>query len=635
MQYTGTDIDVLLFFGKNFSVGQPLLFRGYTISNGTATMSDFASGDTVALSSFATVNATLRDYLDGFSIVFAKRFASMTVTAKVMMEDDTEYTTTISETQSKAIGFYLDQVHAGLSLEKESIKDVSITRVDNGATAKTLWATTAWVVDINQYHGLTEVSCQNALPENGNIIVPGLALGSGSLSFRDIGQRVLRMVKNFSTVGVASLAGMSVNDITTDPNGELTINTFYESPVFSMDSDGYLVSDVDLGGALSIDDKGYLVVDYSTAVDSAMTKSGKACFVFLNDNLVYQMLSKSWTYDTTNGSVQFKLVDVLTNLNGITTGGSSSGMQIKDNYFSISNVLGMLNDTANLTMPVVLSDEQAGIYDDAIASNLGSNGYYVPMPRNVRAFYDDLCVGYGLIGSLEPYSEIDRFGKYRGDNPVFVNGARLYAKQVQYTDMLVLRGIYERPFKPLKLTNAGTSQSPTLLVTKDTQNIYALGNGDLTTAVKRNVIKDNYIDNVSYDVYAPDFASASISKTTQKTLGQGEFPFSMDKSALFYDNGSTKATWTDSLGTTGLADHWAQAYLDSYVIGRDLVSFTTLLRDTLTPSTQASIDIYGVGEFFKLRIDEPAIKSDFNYEIIDTQLTYDGKLYFSIIGLQM
>lgn len=642
MQYTGSDLDAIIFFGATLSAGQPILARGYTITDDKASFKSFANGDTISLKEALNDHIAIDSLtFDSMSIVLRTRAKKIAFTGEIDMKDGTKAQKDFTCTNSKSLGFYIDQVTEGLSLRKDDIADIKITRAaadssdDDHASYEILWITPSWAVDINQSSGLQSLTCQNSLPQNNSIVVPGLALGSGSLKFRDIGNNILGMVENYSTVGVASLAGMTVNDIMADSDGNLVITKFYDSPSFSLDSDGNLVSDVDLGNDLNIDD-GNLMVDYSTAVNSPMTKSGKPCFIFLGNNLIYQMVSKSWSYDTTNSRVTFKLVDILSLLN-------DSNYQLSNEISNTTSIMDNINAGINLILPSTVgvlspfatSIDLASTQNDAIKLNLdGGHTFKVTASKTVRNYIDNVCNGIGIIFALEPYGELDRFGNYRGD---FHGGEFDEYNLVQYTSMFLARGINETPFKPLALSaKDGGVGFYSYTVTKETQNIYSLANGDLTSAVTRNVIKDNYISLVGWTEYTPTLDSDTIAPTAQNNIGTTGYPFTMDSSQYFFTaTDGTQSTWTDSLGTTSLAEHWAQAYIDNYVIGRDEVSFTALLRDTLTPSSQSAINTMGVGELFKLAIDEPAIKSDFNYEIIDSTLEYDGQLTFDITGLQI
>lgn len=579
--------------------------------------------------------------IEGYSLIFRDRVKSITAHFEVVTDEYGSYEMDRTWTNTKTIGFLLEEMKNGLSqIDKTHITSMTCTITDmSQESIDVVSAYPGLVLNFNIYRHLLNLNVHIDMPEDNGVLKGGLCLSTGSLKIDDSDKYLYELMIKYEFRGIYGLVGRKFNDIFTDPEGHLIFEDGYwyhddvDDPYFTMDETGHLILNDDVLEDYINVQNGHMYIDFDLATSNLISNRKQLIEVYLGgNNLLYKLQVSDFKYDDDNYRVSIKMEDILNRLQEvmidslsgyISSGGRMSWHELLDDEFS-----SFLKDNS-IYFPLYVSEERPPELDiRRIYRDYLDNDDH-PLVKNVTAydFLNNVLSQFGQVGYIKTidstkstgWVNIDAF-----DFGIIIKPAINTAGQVDR----LLGYDSQHDYRPFSLVDGKP---------------YVIDSSFILGKITRSIIKPNHITKVigTYYIYNYDEDEFDNSYETSYSVGTGKFTYNNDcNTYLVYDNYNSNniGDMYFDVSTQVLKPFYqyiAEVMIGKYVFGLDELSFNAILSRDYGSADAASLISFSLGERFQIDFSNTIIPTNYAYQITSTSLSYDGELKWDIVGLQV
>ena len=646
--YIGKDLDVLYYFGDSNQPG--FVINAYFIYDSFPKYRYYPVHEGSYLNLIDIIDNfnpspyrgfTYPKCIEGFSLIFRNRVSSVTGHFRVVAGQYGSYDFTRTWTNTKTIGFLLEEVANGLSqIDKSSITELSCELEYLSESVDVVSVYPGLVLDFNLNRHLLNLNVHIDMPEDNGVLKGGLCLADGSLKIDDSDKYLYELMIKYEYRGIYSFVGRKFNDMFTDPEGHLIFEDGYwyhddeNDPYFSVDDNGHLILENSmLQDYIDFDDDGRLYADFDLATSNLISNRKQLVEVYLGgNNLIFKLQVSDFKYDGDNFQASIRLEDILNRLSEVlipSIEGYVEWGQMKWLEF-LQDELEAFLSANHITFPTYVSDVPPNELDIRMMKRFYPNDEALPIAENTNMF-DFLSDLMAQLGQVMYVKTIDSTKSNSWVNYECFDFGLIVKPAINTAGQLksLLRYDGNRELRPFQLVD---------------QRPYVIDNSFILGKITRSVIKPNHISKVIGTYYGYNFDEDIFDDSLEYSysIGDGNFTYQNDCNAmLFYDIDSGTEAGDMYLIDPSHATHtpfyryMAETLINKYVFGLDELSFSALLsKDYGDPDAAAQI-CFGLGECFQIDFSNTIIPTNYAYQIISSSLVYDGALRWDLVGLQV
>lgn len=580
---------------------------------------------------------TYPDCIEGFSLIFRNRVSKVSARFTVVTNTFGTYTMDRCWTNTKTIGFLLEEMADGLSqIDKSDILSMTIQILElpeGSADVVSVYA--GLVLDFNIYRNLNYVEAHNDMPESDGVLKGGLCLSAGSLKINDPDKYLYNLLVKYEFRGIFGILGRHFNNFFENERGELIFEDGYwynddeANPYFSMDEQGNLILENSLlSPYLQVED-GDLLALFDLPKTNLITNKQQIVEIYLDgNNLIHKMQVSNFKYDDANFIANITLEDILNRLNEIIIDDMHADTSNGYMYWKewVYNSLIPLLNTNGFHLSIHIPDQASFDLDiNHLFRRYPADNPPLVNGVSVLSFLQDILAQFGQIGYLKT---IDSTKSLKFDNTE------------DFDSGLILRPAINNAGQIKELTAFNNSKQA-YLFTVSNDSPYTLDSGLLLGAVSRSVIKPNHITKVigTYNGLNEDTGSFDGSVICSYSIGEGNLSYTNDCSTyLTWAEVSQEQygdLWGEENNPTPFYQYFAEIMQRKYLFGLDELNFDALLSKSFGNSNYASCVCFSLGETFKIDFSNTILPTNYAYQIISSTLKYDGELSWQITGLQI